>query len=57
MSDYRCREHPDEPVTWRGTGCRLCAGEHSPSPPRRRSWRAFDGELPDWTTTTERTTP
>ena len=54
MSSYRCREHPDCEVTWRGTGCRLCAGEHAPSPTRRRSWRAFDGDLPDWTTT-ERT--
>lgn len=26
-SPYRCREHPDEPVTWRGTGCASCATE------------------------------
>ena len=22
---YRCRDHHDEPVTWRGTGCTRCA--------------------------------
>jgi pyruvate/2-oxoacid:ferredoxin oxidoreductase beta subunit len=21
---YRCREHPGEPVTWKGTGCPRC---------------------------------
>jgi hypothetical protein len=21
---YRCREHPGEPVTWRGKGCARC---------------------------------
>lgn len=24
MSGYVCREHLDEPVTWRGTGCTIC---------------------------------
>ena len=24
VSNYRCRDHHDEPVTWRGTGCRAC---------------------------------
>ena len=24
VSAYRCREHLDEAVSWRGTGCRLC---------------------------------
>lgn len=23
-SNYRCRDHHDEPVTWRGTGCAAC---------------------------------
>ncbi len=27
MSRYRCREHPDQPVTWRGTGCKPCADD------------------------------
>lgn len=27
MTAYACREHPDEPVTRRGTGCRTCAPE------------------------------
>jgi hypothetical protein len=25
---YVCRAHPDEPVSWRGTGCAACAAEH-----------------------------
>lgn len=24
---YRCRLHTNEPVSWRGTGCRACASE------------------------------
>lgn len=24
VTRYRCAEHLDEPVTWRGTGCREC---------------------------------
>lgn len=24
-SRWRCAEHPDEPVTWRGRGCASCA--------------------------------
>lgn len=24
MTGYACREHPDQQVTWRGTGCRQC---------------------------------
>lgn len=36
-SPYRCRAHVDEPVTWRGTGCALCAGM-----PRGRRRRAID---------------
>jgi hypothetical protein len=60
VSRYVCREHPDYPVTWRGTGCAKCAHEQSPAR-AVRSWRAFDGELPGWAsgaatrpTTTER---
>lgn len=26
-STWRCRTHPEEPVTWRGTGCRQCHNE------------------------------
>ena len=25
VSRYRCRTHPDVPVTWRGTGCGQCS--------------------------------
>ncbi len=25
MTEYGCRVHIDEPVTWHGKGCRLCA--------------------------------
>jgi hypothetical protein len=24
LSNYRCRDHPDEPVNFRGKGCRRC---------------------------------
>jgi len=24
---YRCRDHHDQPVTWRGTGCTRCAAD------------------------------
>lgn len=27
MGAYRCREHPECEVTWRGTGCVECAAE------------------------------
>lgn len=23
-SNYRCPQHPDVPVSWRGTGCQVC---------------------------------
>jgi len=26
---HRCRVHHDEPVTWKGTGCRACARERA----------------------------
>ena len=26
-SGYRCRDHHDQPVTWRGTGCTRCAAD------------------------------
>lgn len=25
VSRWRCREHPEQPVSWRGTGCAACA--------------------------------
>lgn len=43
MSNYVCREHPTEPVTWKGTGCADCEAAHRPcdrgsNKPARR-WR------------------
>lgn len=33
MTSYRCAQHPDQHVTWRGTGCTECApqstGQHT----------------------------
>ena len=26
-SNYRCRVHPDQPVTWRGRGCPECTAD------------------------------
>ena len=31
---YRCRVHHDEPVTWRGTGCPICARTKRKAPQR-----------------------
>lgn len=28
-SRYRCADHPDRPVTWRGTGCPECTQERA----------------------------
>jgi hypothetical protein len=28
-SRWRCRDHPDQPVTWKGTGCPECAAERA----------------------------
>lgn len=28
LSRYRCREHPENPVSWRGTGCPACDADH-----------------------------
>lgn len=25
LAGYRCRDHHDQPVTWRGKGCTRCA--------------------------------
>lgn len=36
-SRYVCREHPDEPVSWKGTGCTRCAADRrrrTPNPDR-----------------------
>lgn len=27
VSRYRCPDHPDVPVTWRGRGCVACAAQ------------------------------
>jgi hypothetical protein len=29
-SNYRCREHIDQPVNWRGKGCTRCAADLKP---------------------------
>lgn len=31
-SRFRCREHPYEAVTFKGTGCRVCMGEKAAEP-------------------------
>jgi hypothetical protein len=43
-SNYRCREHVECSVTWKGTGCTLCTADRE----RRqltRSYDAFDGHF------------
>lgn len=37
-SRYRCRLHPDEATTWRGTGCPRCA-QHPLTTQERRAAR------------------
>lgn len=50
---YVCREHPDVPVTWRGTGCGVCAYErklHDRAKAKRRATlheRAIERSTPD----------
>lgn len=31
-SRYRCRTHPNQPVTWKGTGCPDCTRERRRRP-------------------------
>ena len=33
---YVCRDHQDQPVTWRGTGCPMCAAARRPHTPPSR---------------------
>jgi len=35
-----CPEHPHQPVTWRGTGCRRCRAEREASEHERSTLRA-----------------
>lgn len=35
-SRFVCREHPGQPVTWKGTGCARCAEDRRPTEPRPR---------------------
>lgn len=42
MSAYRCQIHTEEPVTFKGTGCRECG---KPRPRKRR----LDERWTDWT--------
>lgn len=39
LSLYRCRAHPEQPVSWRGTGCEPCAAERERSRAERRRRR------------------
>jgi hypothetical protein len=41
VSPYRCREHLDQVVSWRGTGCRLCPKR---KPKIRKASRSSDNE-------------
>jgi hypothetical protein len=43
---YRCREHPGEPVTWRGKGCTRCPNRKSK---REASQPSDDTERQYWT--------
>jgi hypothetical protein len=40
-SAYRCREHPGEPVTWKGSGCPRC--------PRRKANKRKASQPSDYT--------
>lgn len=35
-SNYRCGNHPDQRVTWRGTGCPHCEADHRHRMQQRR---------------------
>lgn len=51
MTAYACREHPDEPVTWRGTGCAECLAEREQRRAfgvRRGAGREVDERRPAW---------
>jgi hypothetical protein len=41
-----CREHPREPVSPRGTGCRRCRAEREATEQQRRHRRHTDRENP-----------
>jgi hypothetical protein len=36
---YRCREHNDQPVTFRGRGCAICTNQRQQSRTTRRQRR------------------
>lgn len=45
MTNYRCRTHLDEPVTWRGTGCAQCTRPTRPVTPTTRSSTRYTRSL------------
>ena len=47
-SQYRCREHPSQSVTWRGRGCPSCP-QKSTKAARRKARKAETAE-PEWWT-------
>jgi hypothetical protein len=53
-SNYRCRDHHGEPVTWRGTGCDVCTTERASRKTRRqrRATRVSRRDAWDFTTPT-----
>jgi hypothetical protein len=51
VSSYRCRTHPEQAVTWRGTGCPVCEADKRAST-KRDTTRPTPG-VPDWVRTDE----
>lgn len=52
MTAYRCRTHPGEEVTWRGTGCRECGRpERRPRKRAKASHTDTLAVLPPWAQT------
>ena len=46
VSSWRCRTHLDEPVTWRGTGCRSCAHDHAKNAAKKEAKAKKKEETP-----------
>lgn len=56
LSRWRCREHPENPVSWRGTGCPACDADHRQrQQARERSARDARRATLDRNTTTSTT--
>jgi hypothetical protein len=48
-SQYRCREHPSQSVTWRGRGCPSCPQKSTKAARRAERKKVEQADQIEWT--------